>query len=116
MMWTWWTIIEGVDVADERIPDGSWIDQHPPHPGETILHDGLGGTLSVSEAARRLAVPRSALDRVLKGAAPVTARLALRLEEQGWSNAEFWLRLQAAYDLATERMRRTEAARLPAPT
>ena len=110
MMWIWSTIIEGMDVADECIPEGSWIEQHPPHPGETILHDCLGGALSVSEAARRLAVPRRTLDRVLKGTAPVTARLALRLEEQGWSNAEFWLRLQATYDLAMERLRRTEAA------
>ena len=110
MMWIWWTILEGMEVADQRIPEGSWIDQHPPHPGETILHDGRGGALSVSEAARRLAFSSSALDRVLKGTAPVTARLALRLEEQGWSNAEFWLRLQAAYDLAMERLRRTEAA------
>ena len=54
------------------------------------------------------------LDRLLKGTAPVTARPALRLEEQGWSNSEFWLRLQAAYDLATEQLRRTEAAKLPA--
>ena len=110
MMWIWSTINEGLDVADECTPKGSWIDQHSPHPEETILHDCLVGALSVSEAARRLAVPRKALDRVLKGTAPVTARLAPRLEEQGWSNAEFWLRLQAAYDLAMERLRRTAAA------
>ena len=76
----WWTIVHGMDVADERIPKGSWIDQHLPHTRETIVHDCLGGTLSISEAARRLAVPRSVLDQALKGTGPVTARLALRLE------------------------------------
>lgn len=80
------------------------------HPGEKIPHDCLGGALSVSEPARRLAVSRNSLDRVLKGTAPVTVRLALCLVEQRWSNPEFWLRLQATYDLAMERLCRTEAA------
>ena len=47
---------------------------------------------------------------VLQGRSPVTAALALSLEAQGWSNAEFWLRCQAHYDLAQERLRRDRAA------
>ncbi len=31
--------------------------------------------------------------------------MAIRLEKVGWSNAEHWLRLQAAYDLAQARKR-----------
>lgn len=30
--------------------------------------------------------------------------MAIRLEMAGWSNADFWLRLQAAYDLAQARL------------
>lgn len=29
--------------------------------------------------------------------------MAIRLEKAGWSNAEHWLRLQTAYDLAEAR-------------
>ena len=31
--------------------------------------------------------------------------MALALERIGWSNASFWMRLQAAYELAQERRR-----------
>jgi plasmid maintenance system antidote protein VapI len=31
--------------------------------------------------------------------------MAIRLEKAGWSNAEFWLRRQASYDLAQARKR-----------
>jgi plasmid maintenance system antidote protein VapI len=31
--------------------------------------------------------------------------MAIRLEKAGWSNADFWLRLQVAYDLARVRKR-----------
>jgi len=34
--------------------------------------------------------------------------MAIRLEKAGWSNAEFWLRLQAAYDLAQARLRQEQ--------
>ena len=29
--------------------------------------------------------------------------MAIRLEKAGWSNADFWMRRQAAYDLAQAR-------------
>jgi len=35
--------------------------------------------------------------------------MALALERQGWSNADFWMRLQAAYDLAQARRRASAA-------
>jgi addiction module HigA family antidote len=76
----------------------------PAHPGELLREDVLGELgLSVAEAARRLGVSRVALSRVLHGHAGVTPALALRLEAAGVSSAEFWLRLQAAYDLAQAR-------------
>lgn len=31
--------------------------------------------------------------------------MVIRLEKVGWSNAEFWMRRQAAYDLAQARLR-----------
>lgn len=71
-----------------------------PHPGETLkemVFEPLG--LSVTEAARRLAMSRVALSRVLNGKAGISPDLALRLEKAGVSTARFWVSLQANYDL-----------------
>lgn len=83
---------------------------NPCHPGE-IIRDRLHSNdcaLTALELARKLGVSRSTLYRVLRGAHSVTAVLALRLERLGWSTAQAWLRMQAAYDLAEAK--RTEPA------
>ena len=80
--------------------------RQPPHPGRSIritCLDPLG--LSVTDAARVLGVARHTLSRLLNGHAGISAEMAIRLEKAGWSNAEFWMRLQAAYDLARARER-----------
>lgn len=76
----------------------------PPHPGNSIQDaclDPLG--LSVTEAAKVLGIARHTLSRVLNGHAGVSPEMAIRLEKAGWSNADHWLRLQTAYDLAQAR-------------
>jgi addiction module HigA family antidote len=78
----------------------------PSHPGEIIKHDCLEAFgLSVTDAANHLGVARHTLSRLLNGRAGVSPEMAIRLEKAGWSNAEFWLRLQASYDLADARTR-----------
>ena len=82
---------------------------NPTHPGESIRNcideSGWTGT----ECAARLGVTRNNLSRLLNGRIGISARLALGLEALGWSNAEFWMRLQANYDLAQERRKRAAA-------
>lgn len=81
----------------------------PPHPGRSIKQnclDALG--LNVTEAAKVLGVARHTLSRVLNGHAAISPEMAIRLEKAGWSNADFWLRLQAAYDLAQARQHEDE--------
>ena len=81
----------------------------PPHPGRSIKDaclDPLG--LSVTAAARVLGVARHTLSRVLNGQAGISAEMAIRLEKAGWSNADHWLRLQTAYDLAQARRHQDE--------
>ena len=74
---------------------------NPPHPGRSIRDNCLEPLgLDVTDAAKVLGVARHTLARALSGHAGISAELAIRLEEAGWSNAEFWLRRQAAYDLA----------------
>ncbi len=50
-----------------------------------------------------LGVARHTLSRVLNGHAAISPEMAIRLEMVGWSNAEFWLRRQASFDLAKAR-------------
>ena len=77
----------------------------PTHPGISIREGCLAGELTVTEAARMLGVARHTLSRVLNGHAGISPEMAIRLEKVGWSNAEFWLRRQTAYDLAQARLR-----------
>ena len=81
--------------------------KNPPHPGRSIKENCLAPLgLSVTEAAKVLGVARHTLPRVLNGHAAISPEMAIRLEKAGWSNAEFWLRRQIAYDLV--QARRTE--------
>jgi antitoxin HigA-1 len=76
----------------------------PPHPGRSIKDaclDPVG--LSVTEGAAVLGVTRQALARLIGGQIGISAEMAIRLEKAGWSNADHWLRLQTAYDLAQAR-------------
>jgi addiction module HigA family antidote len=83
--------------------------KNPPHPGRSIKDaclDPLG--LNVTNGAEVLGVARHTLSRVLNGQAGVSAEMAIRLEKAGWSNADHWVRLQAAYDLAQARQHEDE--------
>lgn len=80
-----------------------------PHPGEIIKHDCLDELgLNITDAAKALGVTRNTLSRVINGHAGISADMAIRLEKAGWSNADMWLRLQVAYDLAQARKHEDE--------
>ena len=82
----------------------------PPHPGETIRIDCIEASgLAVTEAAPLLGCSRPALSRLLTGRAGISPEMALAFERQGWSNADFWMRVQAAHDLAQARRRASTA-------
>ena len=78
---------------------------NPCHPGETLRDDLEAAGLTVTEAAAQLGCTRQALSRLLNGKAGISPAMALALERMGWSNAAYWMRLQAAYELAQERRR-----------
>ena len=83
---------------------------NPSHPGETVRIECVEASgLTVTEAARQLGCSRPTLSRLLNGRAAVSPEMALAFERQGWSNADFWVRRQAAYDLAQARRRMTAA-------
>jgi addiction module HigA family antidote len=75
----------------------------PTHPGELLREDvlpALGRTKT--EIARALGVSRQQLYDILNENKPVSARMSLRIAKLTGTSAEFWLRLQCAYDLAVE--------------
>lgn len=69
----------------------------PAHPGR-VLREYLGD-LSVTEAAFRLGVTRTALSRILNGSAGISADMALRLRDALGTSAEMWINMQGQYDL-----------------
>ena len=80
--------------------------KNPPHPGLSIKENCLEPlNLNITEAAKVLGLARHALSRVLNGHAAISPEMAIRLEKAGWSNAEFWLRRQTAYNLVQARKR-----------
>ena len=83
--------------------------KNPPHPGGGIRYDIEAMGWTVAECARRLGLSRTTLSRVLNGRQSITPAIALSLEQLGWSDADTWMRLQAAYDLAQERRRQRAA-------
>ena len=77
----------------------------PRHPGRYIKDACLDPlALSVTEGAKVLGVARHTLSSVINGQAGISPEMAIRLEKAGWSNADQWLRVQAAYDLAQARL------------
>lgn len=70
---------------------------NPAHPG-AVLQDWLEG-ISVTEAASKLGVTRTALSRILHGHAGISADMALRLAAALGTSPEFWLAMQSAWDL-----------------
>ena len=92
----------------------------PVHPGEVLREDVLPETgLSVAAAARALGVSRQMLHGILQGQRPISALMSIRLARLFGSSPEFWMRLQAAYDLkvaAADRKAMASVARIqPVP-
>ena len=72
----------------------------PVHPGEIIREDILPETgLSVTAAAKALGVSRQMVHYILAGKRPLSAIMCLKLSRLVGSTPEFWMRLQADYDL-----------------
>jgi addiction module HigA family antidote len=76
------------------------IIHNPLHPGEIVkdaLIDGAG--LSVTEAASKLDVSRTALSRLLNGHAGISPEMAFRLSKLFGTSIEMWINVQAQYDI-----------------
>jgi addiction module HigA family antidote len=72
----------------------------PVHPGEIIREDILPEVgLSVTATAKALGVSRQMVHAILAGRKPLSAVMCLKVSRLFGSTPEFWIRLQAEYDL-----------------
>lgn len=72
----------------------------PPHPGAFIRRQCLEPLgLTVTEAAKGLAVSRNTLSLLLNGRIGISPEMAIRLSRGFGGSPESWLRQQMQYDL-----------------
>jgi addiction module HigA family antidote len=75
----------------------------PLHPGEILREEFLAPLhLSAGALARRLGVPRTRIERLVAERTALTPDTALRLARAFGTSADFWLNMQASYDLTVE--------------
>ena len=74
----------------------------PVHPGEILLEEFMQPLgLSQTRLGRDLGVSPRRINEIVHGKRSITADTALRLSRYFGTSAEFWLGLQADYDLDT---------------
>lgn len=72
----------------------------PVHPGETLREDFLKPLgLTANRLAIELQVPVTRVNDIVRGKRAVTADTALRLARYFGTTPQFWMNLQANYDL-----------------
>ncbi len=72
----------------------------PIHPGEVLREEFLTPLgLTAYALAKACGVPRTRIERLAREETPVTADTALRLSRYFGTTAEFWMGMQAQYDL-----------------
>lgn len=77
----------------------------PVHPGEVLAEQLEALEMSAAAGARALRIPKSRLSQILNGCRAITADTALRLSRWLGTDDEFWMKLQARYDLDIARDR-----------
>ena len=84
------------------------------HPGEILADELEGLGVTPTELSRQLAVPPNRITQIIQGKRAITGDTALRLGHWFKMSPQFWLNLQAAYDIRMAREQTgPEIARLP---
>lgn len=75
----------------------------PPHPGEILTEEFLK-PLKITQyrLAKDVSVPPRRINEIVHGTRSISADTALRLARYFSTSPEFWLNLQARYDLEKE--------------
>ena len=84
------------------------------HPGEILAEELEEIAVTPTELSRQLRVPTNRITQIIHGKRAITGDTALRLGHWFGTSAQFWLNLQASYDIRlAEQARGAEIARLP---
>ena len=86
----------------------------PIHPGEVLADELAELGVTPTELARQIRVPANRISQIVNGRRCITGDTALRLGHWFAMSPQFWLNLQAAYDLRLAEQRAGRSiARLP---
>ena len=84
------------------------------HPGEVLADELTELGVTPTELARQINVPPNRVTQIIHGRRNVSGDTALRLGHWFGTSAQFWLNLQAAYDVRVAQEKAgKEIARLP---
>jgi addiction module HigA family antidote len=84
----------------------------PIHPGEILLEEFLKPlNMSMNQLAIELRVPATRINAIVDGERSISADTALRLGYYFGTSPEFWINLQASYDLRLARRESEERIR-----
>ena len=89
----------------------------PVHPGHVLLRDFVQPMgITRYRVAKNIRVPQRRIDLICRGEAAVSADMALRLGRLFGTTPQFWINLQAQYDLeVAERASGKEIAKAVIP-
>jgi addiction module HigA family antidote len=74
----------------------------PVHPGEILREEYLIPLdMSAGTLAKKLRVPRTRIERLATEQSPITTDTALRLAKFFRTTPQFWMNMQASYDIKT---------------
>jgi addiction module HigA family antidote len=77
----------------------------PVNPGRILKEELVARALSANALARAIRVPPGRIVDILNGKRAISADTALRLGRFFGNDPQFWMNLQAQYDLATAKRR-----------
>ena len=73
---------------------------NPVHPGRILKREIAARGLSANRLAISLRVPSGRITQILNGKRGISAETALRLARYFGNSGQFWMNLQAKYELA----------------
>ena len=86
----------------------------PIHPGEVLAEELEQLRVSPTELSRQIRVPANRVSQIINGKRAITGDTALRLAHWFGMSPQFWMNLQALYDVrVAEQEAGTEIKRLP---
>jgi addiction module HigA family antidote len=71
----------------------------PIHPGEVLAEELEGLGVSPTELSRQIRVPPNRITQIVNGKRAITGDTALRLAHWFGTSPQFWMNLQALYDV-----------------